>query len=91
MIINFRRTNTFYCGISVYLDIANQELHINTEAGRFMRPVLIVKNRKLIVTRNMIEESLRTLQKDYKGDRELRGWKKLYEYVRIKGLQRPTS
>ena len=40
---------------SVVFDIANKELHFCTEAGRIVRPVLRIENRKVLITKDIVK------------------------------------
>jgi DNA-directed RNA polymerase II subunit RPB2 len=51
-----RLDNQIHQHVSIVFDLYEKELHVRTDAGRFVRPLLTVENNELTLTREMLDD-----------------------------------
>jgi len=86
-IITLRRSHSIHWSVNVFFDKETNELHVSTDAGRFIRPLLIVKDGNLLITNKMIQDSF----KSFSENGPLKGWAKLYSYGVIEFIDASES
>jgi DNA-directed RNA polymerase II subunit RPB2 len=68
-----KRNNIIDLTTSIYLDYSEKEIHIFYDGGRLIRPLLVVKNNKTCITKEIINKIKKLLE----GPDSINGWKKL--------------
>ena len=66
-LITAKRHNVFDPSVSVYFDVYERQIHIRTEGGRFMRPLLVVENDRILLL-DEIEKNQDFAKKLRKGE-----------------------
>lgn len=74
-----RRDNTLHWEISIVHDIRDQELRLNTDAGRCSRPLFIVDDQHLVVKKSHIKRLKNKSRASYDED-SVFGWQSLIEH-----------
>lgn len=66
-LVTAKRHNVFDPYISIYFDTFEKQIHIHTEGGRFMRPMLIVENNEILLFK-LFQEHPEIEQKFMRGE-----------------------
>lgn len=66
-LVTAKRHNVFDPYISIYFDTFEKQIHIHTEGGRFMRPMLIVENNEILLFK-MFKEHDEIYKKFMRGE-----------------------
>ena len=72
-LITKRKENIIDLMTSIYIDYTNKEIKVFFEGGRFIRPLLNVKNNELVVTKDIVDE----VDKVLRTSDNINGWKQL--------------